>query len=1063
MVDWLQINPNSGSGDTQVTITASTNEQLTERLYNLVVSGTTKSVNIPVTQGMGLGHNTILYVSDDNTKVELASALTNSYTNNYYSTYGLLTHNTDFNTIYSEGGVFYAYSLKFSDNTKIDRVKLPSSFISVSGDFAAPTKRFELGYGIYQISYYSPSLRNYRSPFNTSIQSLKLPRTLQYLFYRVPTSYNNYFADVFYQCNNLPESDGLRYTSLQPSDNPFIVTATNKTLSAYTIMEGTAGIQEYGLRGCTSLSSVKIPDSLYYIGDHAFTGTNITSNSVSGESYTISSYTYTPVFVYTSLNADDNPCLMSAYTKVNTGSIIYNMSSDRSMPELINGLRIIGPELFSPHYDGYRGGSSAVTGYNIKEFVMPDSVISVCRHAFASCSALTSVTFSKNLKYIGMGAFNGCSGLTSIDLPSSLEVLGHYAFGFSGLVDVVVPEGVKVVYDSFYGCNNMTKLTLPSTLKYTLGYGVGGSALTNIYCYAKEEPYVFYNYEFINENSNEITLHIPYGSKYNFTEKYSMLSVKDDADVDRYLRFDITSNGTIKWKKTSSSYNGRTISYKKNDGGWVDIISTTDGVSINVSGGDVLLFNGNNSTYCDVSSGYHYSTFSGSTAGFKVSGNILSLVSSSFATLTTLYSDCTFYGLFEGCTGLTDASSLILNASVLSERCYSHMFNNCTSLVKAPILRTKTLANYCYESMFRGCTSLTTSPELPANTLTSGCYDSMFYGCQLLTGITCYANDISASNCTNNWVYGVSGFGTFTKYDYMSDFTTGNSGIPSGWAVNDVIEGKNEYLTFEILNSGSLTMRATQSNYISINYQINDGGWTNVWVGSAGTTFNVSAGDNVYFKAQNTAYSTSSGAFSIICQADCNIRGNIMSLIDYNFENNETLVSSNTFEYLFSGSNVIDASKLVLPTNLKPNCFSALFQNCTKLTKTPVLRATTLANYCYSTMFKNCTSLTTAPELPVTTLQRGCYSGMFNGCTSLTDSPVLSATTLVDYCYSTMFSGCSSLSAVTCYATAKTATNCTANWLSNVSSTGIFTKASSTTWSYGSSGVPYNWTVVDAT
>ena len=138
MVDWLQINPNSGSGDTQVTITASTNEQLTERLYNLVVSGTTKSVNIPVTQGMGLGHNTILYVSDDNTKVELASALTNSYTNNYYSTYGLLTHNTDFNTIYSEGGVFYAYSLKFSDNTKIDRVKLPSSFISVSGDFAAP-------------------------------------------------------------------------------------------------------------------------------------------------------------------------------------------------------------------------------------------------------------------------------------------------------------------------------------------------------------------------------------------------------------------------------------------------------------------------------------------------------------------------------------------------------------------------------------------------------------------------------------------------------------------------------------------------------------------------------------------------------------------------------------------------------------------------------------------------------------------------------------------------------------------------------------------------------------
>ena len=47
------------------------------------------------------------------------------------------------------------------------------------------------------------------------------------------------------------------------------------------------------------------------------------------------------------------------------------------------------------------------------------------------------------------------------------------------------------------------------------------------------------------------------------------------------------------------------------------------------------------------------------------------------------------------------------------------------------------------------------------------------------------ATDISASHCLYNWVSSVSSTGTFIKNAAMTSLPTGNSGIPSGWAVQD--------------------------------------------------------------------------------------------------------------------------------------------------------------------------------------------------------------------------------------------------------------------------------------
>ena len=48
--NWLSVNQLNGSGDTVVTISASTNSELVERTTNLLISGVTKYVNVEVEQ-----------------------------------------------------------------------------------------------------------------------------------------------------------------------------------------------------------------------------------------------------------------------------------------------------------------------------------------------------------------------------------------------------------------------------------------------------------------------------------------------------------------------------------------------------------------------------------------------------------------------------------------------------------------------------------------------------------------------------------------------------------------------------------------------------------------------------------------------------------------------------------------------------------------------------------------------------------------------------------------------------------------------------------------------------
>ena len=164
--------------------------------------------------------------------------------------------------------------------------------------------------------------------------------------------------------------------------------------------------------------------------------------------------------------------------------------------------------------------------------------------------------------------------------------------------------------------------------------------------------------------------------------------------------------------------------------------------------------NDNTKLASDTSRTFNYFVITGTVS---VSGNIMTLLKADGSLVDLVYPEnrYAFAGLFDSCTAIVDASSLLLPSST-SNGCYANMFYGCSSLTKAPELPATALANKCYFAMFYNCTSLTTAPELPATTLADYCYDSMFYNCTSLTTAPELPATTLANGCYSRMFYGCS-------------------------------------------------------------------------------------------------------------------------------------------------------------------------------------------------------------------------------------------------------------------------------------------------------------------
>lgn len=197
---------------------------------------------------------------------------------------------------------------------------------------------------------------------------------------------------------------------------------------------------------------------------------------------------------------------------------------------------------------------------------------------------------------------------------------------------------------------------------------------------------------------------------------------------DMCLTICVLSAGTVYIKQ----YNCTNLEANINNGGWHLYDDNEEGSRIYSAGDTIALRSESYQQYDGIIDRYQTS------AEFLVQGNAMSLYRDPYSPddWKTCTSGGNFTQLFYECTGLTDATNLVLPGlcdSYDNPLNYKEMFFYCTSLTGAPELPALDVPAEAYAGMFYNCTSLTTAPELPATNVGSSAYSGMFYYCTSLT------------------------------------------------------------------------------------------------------------------------------------------------------------------------------------------------------------------------------------------------------------------------------------------------------------------------------------------
>ena len=230
------------------------------------------------------------------------------------------------------------------------------------------------------------------------------------------------------------------YQGLTSISIPEVVTYNSITYNVINI-SGNA------FKGCASLTSITIPNSIMSIGNWAFMG-------CTGLSYVAIGNSVTNIGIGAF-------CGCTSLTSITIPNSVTNIKEDafKSCTGLTsitipNSVTSIGGEAFenTPWYNNH-----------------PDGIVYINKVLYAYKGSMhkhTSITIEDGTISISPQAFSHCDFLTSVTIPNSVTTIGDMAFCFcTRLTSIAIPNSVTTIdFLAFANCNSLTSISIPNSV-----------------------------------------------------------------------------------------------------------------------------------------------------------------------------------------------------------------------------------------------------------------------------------------------------------------------------------------------------------------------------------------------------------------------------------------------------------------------------------------------------------------------------------------------------------------------------------------------------------------------